>query len=63
MASDAPTREEAFALLREFNTNPSLINHALAVEAAMRYMARKQGQDEEMWGVIGLIHDLDYEKY
>lgn len=58
-----PTREEAFALLKAFNTNESLINHALAVEAAMRYSARKHGEDEEKWGIIGLIHDLDYEKY
>jgi len=63
MASDAQTREAAFALLREFNTNPSLINHALAVEAAMRYMARKHGEDEEKWGIVGLVHDLDYEKF
>lgn len=41
----------------------SLINHALAVEGTMRYMARKHGEDEEKWGVIGLIHDLDYEKF
>lgn len=63
MASDRPTREEALALLKEFNTNASLINHALAVEATMRYLARKHGEDEEQWGVVGLIHDLDYEKY
>ena len=63
MAGERPTREEAFALLKEFNTNVSLINHALAVEGTMRYMARKHGEDEEEWGVIGLIHDLDYEKF
>jgi putative nucleotidyltransferase with HDIG domain len=58
-----PNREQAFALLKEFNSNESLIKHALAVEATMRYFARKRGEDEEKWGVIGLIHDLDYEKY
>ncbi|MFP4037416.1 MAG: HDIG domain-containing metalloprotein [Desulfobacteraceae bacterium] len=63
MSSEAPTREEALALLREFNSNEALIKHALAVEAVMRYMARKRGEDEEKWGVIGLVHDLDYEKY
>lgn len=61
--SKAPTREEAFDLLKEYNKSESLIKHALAVEGVMRYMARKRGEDEEMWGVIGLIHDLDYEKY
>ena len=59
----APTRDEALSLLQEFNDNPSLINHALAVEATMRYMARKHGEDEEMWGAIGLVHDLDYERF
>ena len=58
-----PTRDETFSLLKEFNTNESLIKHALAVEAVMRFCARKHGEDEEKWGIIGLIHDLDYEKY
>ncbi|MBN1685505.1 MAG: HDIG domain-containing protein [Spirochaetales bacterium] len=58
-----PTREEAFAILKEYNESDSLIKHALAVEAVMRYSARKRGHDEEKWGIIGLIHDLDYEKY
>ena len=56
-------REQAWALLNEYNKNKGLIKHALAVEAVMRYMARKHGQDEEMWGVIGLVHDLDYEQF
>ena len=60
---DRPTREEAFALLREFNQNEQLIKHALAVEAVMRHMAKTRSEDEEMWGVVGLIHDLDYEKH
>ncbi|MFO7784069.1 MAG: HDIG domain-containing metalloprotein [Thermodesulfobacteriota bacterium] len=63
MTSNVPTREEAFRLLKEFNESDSLVKHALAVEAVMRYAARKRGEDEEKWGVIGLIHDLDYEKY
>jgi len=59
----SPTREEAYALLTEYNRNDRLIAHALAVEAVMRHMARKRGEDEEKWGVIGLVHDLDYEQY
>jgi putative nucleotidyltransferase with HDIG domain len=60
---DVPTREEAFSLLKEYNRSDNLIRHALAVEGVMRYMARKHGEDEETWGVIGLIHDLDYEQF
>jgi predicted hydrolase (HD superfamily) len=58
-----PTREQAFALLKEYNDSESLIKHALTVEAVMRFMARKRGEDEDQWGVIGLVHDLDYERY
>jgi putative nucleotidyltransferase with HDIG domain len=58
-----PTREDAFQLLKEYNKEDSLIKHALAVEGVMRYIARKEGEDEEKWGIIGLVHDLDYEKY
>ena len=58
-----PNREEAFLLLKEYNKSEGLIKHAFAVEAVMRYFARKRGQDEEKWGVIGLIHDLDYEQF
>jgi len=58
-----PTREEGLALLREFNRSENLLKHAFAVEAVMRRMARARGEDEEKWGVIGLIHDLDYERY
>jgi putative nucleotidyltransferase with HDIG domain len=58
-----PARDEALALLKEFNQSENLIRHALAVEGVMRYAARKHGEDEETWGVIGLIHDLDYEKF
>jgi putative nucleotidyltransferase with HDIG domain len=63
MNAKIPTRDEAFRLLREYNQSESLIKHALAVEGVMRYMARKRGEDEEKWGVVGLIHDLDYEKF
>jgi putative nucleotidyltransferase with HDIG domain len=63
MAEHQPSREEAFALLKEYNKNEGLIKHALAVEAVMRYSARKRGKDEEKWGVIGLVHDLDYEQF
>jgi predicted hydrolase (HD superfamily) len=58
-----PTREAALALLKEFNQSESLIKHALAVEAVMRRFARQRGQDEEKWGIVGLVHDLDYEKF
>jgi putative nucleotidyltransferase with HDIG domain len=63
MADSKPTRDEAFALLKEYNKNEGLIKHGLAVEAVMRYCARKRGEDAEKWGVIGLIHDLDYEQF
>jgi len=63
MNSKTPTREEAFDLLSKYNKNESLIKHALAVEGVMRYFARKRGEDEEKWGIIGLIHDLDYEQF
>lgn len=58
-----PAREEAFALLKKYNQNESLIKHALAVEAVMRHFAELFGEDVEKWGIIGLVHDLDYEKY
>ena len=63
MTEKTPTRQQALALLQQYNGNLSLINHAKAVEAAMRYMARKSGADEDEWGIIGLIHDLDYEQF
>lgn len=58
-----PTREDGLILFKKYNKSESLYRHALAVESVMKYMARKHGEDEEMWGVIGLIHDLDYEMY
>jgi len=57
------TREQAWTLLTEYTTSPNLIKHALAVEAAIRAYARRFEQDEERWGVVGLIHDFDYERY
>lgn len=61
--SNIPTREEAMALLKEYNKNDALVKHALAVEAVMEHFANKYEEDPEKWRVIGLIHDLDYEKY
>jgi len=63
MVEDKPTQEEALELLKKYNKGEGLIKHALAVEAVMRYCARKRGEDEEKWGVIGLVHDLDYEQF
>src|SRR6516165_8882025 len=57
------TRDEAWCLLTEFTLSESLRKHALAVEACVRAYARKFGEDEEVWGLVGLIHDFDYEKY
>ncbi|MHC1743809.1 MAG: HDIG domain-containing metalloprotein [Syntrophobacteraceae bacterium] len=58
-----PTREDAWALLTEYVSSENLRRHALAVEAVMRHMARKLGEDEDRWGVVGLIHDVDYERF
>lgn len=63
MSQTVPTREAAYALLKKYNQSDSLIKHALAVEGVMRYFARQRGEDEEKWGTIGLIHDLDYEQF
>jgi putative nucleotidyltransferase with HDIG domain len=56
-------REQAWELLTEYNQSDALLKHALAVEAVMRHFAAKHGEDADKWGVIGLLHDLDYEKY
>ena len=58
-----PSREEAFSLLTEFTENKNLIKHGLAVEAAMRSYADAFGEDRDKWGIAGLLHDFDYEKY
>jgi len=63
MTTNVPTREDAWNLLNAYNKSDSLIKHALAVEGVMRYFARKRGEDEDKWGVVGLVHDLDYEQY
>ncbi len=58
-----PTREEAFALLKKYTRSENLIKHALAVEGVMRYFAEKNGADVDKWGIVGLVHDLDYDMY
>ena len=63
MMPDKPVREKALELFKKYNKSESLLKHALAVEGVMRYMARKSGEDEDKWRIIGLIHDLDYELY
>jgi putative nucleotidyltransferase with HDIG domain len=57
------TRAEAWALLTEYVADHGLVRHMLAVEAAMRAYARKMGHDEEEWGIVGLLHDFDYERW
>lgn len=60
-----PTREEALALLEEYNKEPFHIKHAKIVEGTMRYFAKRlgYGDEEDFWGIVGLLHDLDFEKY
>jgi len=58
-----PDRSEAMTLLAEHTKNENLIKHALAVEAAMRHYAKLYGEDEALWGVVGLLHDFDYEEH
>ena len=54
-------REAAYAIVTEFTKNPNLVKHMLAVEAAMRAYARHYGEDEDLWGAVGLLHDFDWE--
>ena len=56
-------RHEAFDLLNQYTKNQNLIKHGLAVEAVMIFYAKKLGQDENVWGITGLLHDFDYEMY
>ena len=60
--TDTPNRDDAWALLTEYTDNPSLLKHALSVEAAMRAYAEHFGENAESWGIIGLIHDFDYQQ-
>lgn len=63
MEPHTPTRAEAWDLLQKYTTNDGLLKHALSVEAVMRHMAAKMGEDVQTWGIIGLVHDLDYERF
>ncbi len=63
MPSNPPTREQAWDLLTRYNQSDNLISHALAVESVMRHFAAKFGEDPDKWGIIGLIHDLDYDQF
>jgi putative nucleotidyltransferase with HDIG domain len=58
-----PSREDAWQLVNEYTTNQNLVRHMLAVEAVLRAYALKYGEDEELWGIVGLIHDFDYERH
>ena len=61
--SDLPSRDTAWALLTEYTKSESLRKHALAVEIAVCGYARKFGEDEKLWGLVGLLHDFDYERW
>lgn len=58
-----PGREDALNLFKKYNKTESLLKHALSVESVMRYCARKRGGDEDKWGIVGLLHDIDYEQF
>src|SRR5689334_13899005 len=62
-ATESMTRDRAWAILTEHTQSPVLLRHALAVEAAMRAQARRAGEDEDYWGVVGLLHDFDFEQH
>ncbi|MDD3822255.1 MAG: HDIG domain-containing metalloprotein [Sphaerochaetaceae bacterium] len=57
------TREDALALYRSYNSSESLYRHALSVEAVMRRFATEYGEDPDWWGIVGILHDIDYELY
>lgn len=63
MSTDKLTREFAYDLLKKYNSSESLVKHALSVEAVMRHFAELLGEDPEKWGIVGLLHDIDYEMY
>jgi len=63
MTQKIPDRDSAMVLLKKYNKTERMIKHALSVEAVMRHFALRYGEDEEKWGIIGLIHDLDYEMF
>lgn len=58
-----PNRDEAYAILTQYNQSEALLRHGLTVEGCMRYFGEKAGEDKELWGVVGLLHDVDYEKW
>lgn len=61
--TSVPTREAAWELLTDYTKNKNLLKHGMAVEAAMRYYARHFNENEQLWGIVGLLHDFDYERY
>jgi len=63
MSEKLPSRDEALALLKTYTKTESLVKHGLAVEAVMRYFARARGGNEEKWGIVGLVHDLDWDQF
>lgn len=63
MSEHIPTYDEALSILKEFVKSDSLLKHSYAVEGVMRYMARKMGEGEDKWAIIGLVHDIDYEMF
>lgn len=63
MPAKIPTRSEALELFKKYNKTDSLLKHALSVEAVMRHLAESLGEDTDEWGIIGLVHDIDYEMY
>ena len=63
MEKTTPKREQAFELLKRYNKSDSLIKHALSVEGVMRHFAILNNEDVDKWGIVGLLHDVDYEMY
>lgn len=63
MEKVTPNREHAFELLKKYNKSDSLIKHGLSVEAVMRHFAKLNNEDVDKWGIVGLLHDVDYEMY